>query len=131
MGTFERRLAERRSVRLREYDYSSAGAYFFTACVRDRKACLGEIADDEVRLWMEGQMIREVWDSLEERFPGVTTDAFVVMPNHVHGLVVMEVETGSPAAEQVVGKGAGAITRAPTPLGLNAPREAGRAPTLG
>ena len=75
---------------------------------------LGDVVDGKMRLWMEGQMVAEAWDGLDNRFRGVSTDAFVVMPNHVHGIVVIEAETGPRSANQMVFEGAGAMNRAPT-----------------
>ncbi len=59
METFERRLAERRTVRLRGYDYSSAGAHPVTVCVHDRRLYFDEVIDGESGLSMEGRMVRE------------------------------------------------------------------------
>ena len=71
----------RRSIRLRGYDYSRGGAYFLTICV-DRGRCL--LDNLEVR-----RMVQSIWDALPRRFPRVKTDAFVIMPNHVHGIVFL------------------------------------------
>ena len=85
----------RRSIRLRGYDYAQAGAYFVTACIQERAHLLGEVASNEVRLSDAGQMVERWWQELEHKFPGVETDAFVVMPNHVHGIIVIT-EGGHP-----------------------------------
>lgn len=131
MSTLDQRLRARRSLRLRAYDYSSAGAYFVTVCVRGRQLRLGEIVDGEARLWMEGQMVREVWEGLEDRVSTVGTDAFVVMPNHVHGIVVIQAGTGSPPSDLVVVEATGAMNHAPTPASLDSTVGVERAPTLG
>jgi phosphoribosylanthranilate isomerase len=70
---------QRRSLRLKEYDYSSAGAYFVTICTQDRLPLLDHA---EVR-----STVRRRWDALPERFPDIRTDQFVIMPNHIHGVV--------------------------------------------
>ena len=71
----------RRSTRLRGYDYGWPGAYFITIVTRER-ASLFEA--EETRA-----IVQDAWASLPERFPGVALDAFVVMPNHIHGIVVV------------------------------------------
>ncbi|MCO6451868.1 MAG: transposase [Caldilineales bacterium] len=89
----------RRSIRLQGYDYSRAGAYFVTILVKDRACVLGEVVEGEMRLSEVGEVVQEVWDSLPARYPGVETDAFVVMPNHVHGIIVITDEGEATARE--------------------------------
>jgi REP element-mobilizing transposase RayT len=79
---------DRRSLRLRGYDYAQAGAYFVTICTQDRLCLLGDIIEGEMQLNDAGRMVRSVWEGLPDRFPGMELDAFVVMPNHVHGIAV-------------------------------------------
>ena len=77
----------RRSIRLKGYDYSQAGAYFFTICTRDRGCLFGEIVDGEMRLNSLGEIVQDCWDDLPRHYPQIELDAFVIMPNHVHGIV--------------------------------------------
>jgi putative transposase len=86
----------RRSIRLKNYDYSQAGAYFVTICTRNRVHLFGEVVDGEMRLNDAGRMVAEVWKSLPERFATVMLDAFVVMPNHFHGIIVIVDTVGAP-----------------------------------
>ena len=79
----------RRSIRLREYDYSQAGAYFVTICTKDRESIFGEIAGGEMRLNSFGKMVQTCWLDLPRHYPHVELDAFVIMPNHIHGIVVL------------------------------------------
>ena len=79
----------RRSIRLRGYDYSQAGAYFVTICVQDRACVFGNVVDGRMCLSAAGLMVRRVWDELPRFYAGVGIDAFVVMPNHVHGIVFL------------------------------------------
>ncbi len=79
----------RRSIRLSGYDYSQPGAYFITICTRERACLFGEVADGEIRLNEAGQMILAEWNALTARFPAIQLDAFVVMPNHVHGIFMI------------------------------------------
>jgi putative transposase len=74
----------RRSIRLKGYDYSQAGAYFVTMCAQHRELLF--VPDDVI------DMLQRWWDKLPEKFPGVETDAFVIMPNHVHGIIVVGVD---------------------------------------
>ena len=77
----------RRSLRLKEYDYTQAGAYFVTI-VTQRRACLfGNIEQSETRLNKAGEMVQTIWSELAYFYPGVETDVFVVMPNHFHGII--------------------------------------------
>lgn len=79
----------RRSIRLRDYDYTQAGAYFVTVCMQNRKCLLGEIADEQMRLNAAGKMIERTWQELPDHYVGVDLDAYCVMPNHLHGIAVL------------------------------------------
>ncbi len=83
-------LRNRQSIRLDHYDYSTPGAYFFTAVVSGRTCLFGQVKNDSVDLTPGGEMIWDVWRGLPGRFPGLNLDAFVVMPDHVHGIVRLE-----------------------------------------
>ena len=78
-------------MRLRGYDYAQAGAYFVTVCTQNRDCLLGDIVDGDMRLNDAAQMIQTVWDQLPDHYPAVDLDAFVVMPNHIHGIIVLTV----------------------------------------
>ncbi|WP_416676645.1 transposase [Egbenema bharatensis] len=82
-------LHHRRSIRLKGYDYSSPGAYFITICTRDRICWFGEVVEGEMRLNQLGQRVRSVWQTLPHHFPGLTLDEFIVMPNHMRGILVL------------------------------------------
>ncbi|MGI8475311.1 MAG: transposase [Thermomicrobiales bacterium] len=77
----------RRSIRLPEYDYAAAGAYSVTICVQGGACVLGEIDGDATALSEVGQVVESWWGSISRRFPTVALDAYVVMPNHVHGIL--------------------------------------------
>ena len=79
----------RKSLRIANYDYSTPGSYFVTICLNDRKPILSTVDDSGVQLSDIGLMIAEVWNSIPERFPTVVLDAFVVMPDHIHGIVCL------------------------------------------
>ncbi len=79
----------RRSIRLKGYDYSQAGAYFVTICTQNRECLFGEIVQGEMCLNDAGKMIIRWWDELSNKFPMFDPDAFVVMPNHLHGIGII------------------------------------------
>lgn len=79
----------RRSIRLPGYDYASPGAYFVTICVHDGECLLGDIVDDEMRLSPWGQVAHDEWLASETIRSEIELDSFVVMPNHLHGIVWM------------------------------------------
>jgi REP element-mobilizing transposase RayT len=79
----------RRSIRLRGYDYTQPGAYFITVCIEGRQCVLGEIAGDKMRLNEAGRMVETTWEAIPTQYSGVEIDAFVVMPNHIHGIIVL------------------------------------------
>src|SRR3989304_10596080 len=74
----------RRPLRLPGCDYSREGAYFVTICTRNRECLLGDVMKGKMRLNELGRMVQTMWDGLPERFPSIESDAFVLMPNHVH-----------------------------------------------
>ncbi len=87
----------RKNIRLNEYDYSQAGYYFVTICTKDRLRILGEIvgADDpvcpkaEMRLSEIGNIVEKCWYKINDIYEGVQTDIFCIMPNHIHGIIVI------------------------------------------
>jgi REP element-mobilizing transposase RayT len=79
----------RRSIRLRGYDYATAGAYFVTICAKDRACLFGGVLDGEMRLNDAGRMVEDVWTTLPTRFPSIDLDEFAIMPNHFHGIMVL------------------------------------------
>ena len=73
----------RQSMRLQRYDYSLPGAYFITICIHKQKMLL-KIKDVQM-------MIGSVWNSLPDRFPSLELDEFIIMPNHIHAILCMNV----------------------------------------
>ncbi len=82
-------LPGRRSIRLKDYDYSLAGAYFVTICAQDREHLFGDIVDGGVDLNDGGKMVQSVWTQMPRHYYGIDVDAFVVMPNHIHGIIIL------------------------------------------
>ena len=79
----------RRSIRLKGYDDAWPGACFVTICTQGRAYMFGTIMDGEMRLNEAGRMVERWWLELNNKFPNVRTDAYVVMPNHFHGIVMI------------------------------------------
>jgi putative transposase len=79
----------RRSIRLPGYDYAKAGAYFITVCAHNRASLFGSIQGDEMIANDAGDMLNTMWDAFTVRFPHVSIDASVVMPNHIHAILVL------------------------------------------
>ncbi|HEX9293346.1 MAG TPA: transposase [Gemmatimonadales bacterium] len=80
----------RRSVRLWEYDYRRDGAYFVTICTHARTPLFGSIVNAHVRLSDAGTWARDCWYAIPRHFPQVSLDRFVIMPDHVHGIIVIQ-----------------------------------------
>jgi putative transposase len=79
----------RRSIRLRDNDYTQTGAYFVTMVAQDRVGLFGDVIAGEMRLNDAGQMLSAQWNELPQRFPNIELDEFIVMPNHIHGIIVI------------------------------------------
>lgn len=77
----------RRSIRLKGYDYTTAGAYFITICTDQRQCLFGEIVDGKMELNATGMCVQACWQSLPHHFETLELDTFVVMPNHLHGIL--------------------------------------------
>ncbi|HOG45735.1 MAG TPA: hypothetical protein PLJ35_08885 [Anaerolineae bacterium] len=79
----------RRSIRLSGYDYAQAGAYFITICTYQRECFLGQVHDGSLRLSPCGELVDECWRGLPLHFAHVELDAHVIMPNHIHGIILI------------------------------------------
>ena len=79
----------RRSIRLRGYDYSRAGAYFVTICAQDRACLFGEVVDGKMQLNDAGRVVVDAWSWLNVQYPHIQLDEWVVMPHHLHGIIII------------------------------------------
>ncbi len=77
------------SARLSEWDYSNRAAYFITICTKNREHFFGEIIHDEKELSEIGMITRQNWLEIPSHFPTIKLDEFVVMPNHIHGILIV------------------------------------------
>jgi REP element-mobilizing transposase RayT len=93
-------------LRLPRYDYASPGIYFVTMCTSNRRCLFGKVVESEMRLNISGNLVEACWYTLPDHYPHVLLDSFVVMPNHVHGLVVLtrdsEGRQGGPGLSEVI-----------------------------
>jgi putative transposase len=79
----------RQSIRIREFDYASPGAYFITICTQDRVELFGDVIGGQMRLSPVGTMVEKAWKNIPQYAPRIGLDEFIVMPNHVHGIVTI------------------------------------------
>jgi putative transposase len=79
-----------KSTRLPQWDYSSSGVYFVTICTHNRQLYLGDITDGKLTESRQSEICKECWFDLSNRYSNCTADEFVVMPNHVHGIIHIE-----------------------------------------
>ena len=100
--------SNRRSIRLKGYDYTQAGGYFVTICTHFRECLFGEVSEGKVILNAFGKVVQEEWEKTKQMRQGINLDAFIVMPNHIHGILILE---GPPYS---AGR-RGTMHRAPTP----------------
>jgi REP element-mobilizing transposase RayT len=98
----------RRSIRLKDYDYTQAGAYFVTICAYQRRCVFGSVENGLMRPNTCGQIVQYEWEQTAVVRPHVELDAFVVMPNHIHGIIVITDHV------DIAGDGRGMMHHAPT-----------------
>jgi len=95
MTQYDPQKHDRRSIRLRGHDYASPGAYFVTICTQDRQCLFGDVVGGDMQLNDGGRVAEECWWAIPKHFPHAALDAFVVMPNHVHGVIMMTDTVGA------------------------------------
>jgi putative transposase len=93
----------RRSIRLKGYDYSSPGAYFVTMVTHDHICIFGRVISGKMEINALGKIIQDCWVKLPDHFSNIEVEPFVVMPNHIHGIISISEKDGR-----------GTIYRAPT-----------------
>jgi len=108
--TTTRHSFHRHSIRLKGYDYSSPGAYFVTLVCSGYKCLFGNIFDQEMQLNDIGKLAQKCWLKIPDHFPGTEVEPFVIMPNHMHGVITIFTDDRR-----------GTIYRAPTPEKFSQP----------
>ncbi len=116
--TYNPEVHHRQSIRLRDYDYSHAGAYFVTICTWQRECLFGDVVDGGMRLNAFGDIVYDEWQQITTHFSNVEIDQYVIMPNHFHGIVSI-VGAGSPRPE--LPRTAGQTIEPPKNLGGETP----------
>ena len=82
-------MKNRKQIRFKNHDYSQAGYYFVTICVKDRRKVFGRISDGNLQLNSFGEVARCLWAQIPTHFDGAQVDVCVVMPEHVHGIIIL------------------------------------------
>jgi REP element-mobilizing transposase RayT len=113
---FDPQKHHRHSIRLQEYDYSRPGAYFVTMVTRHREPLFGDVIDGQMKLNKAGEIVQWEWKNIAERFPYIILGAFVVMPNHLHGILIFHQPTVG-ATHLDINKGASSNTLHPVRTG--------------
>ena len=108
-------LHHRRSIRLKGYDYSQSGVYFVTICVQDHVCMFGEVENGTMILNDVGKMAMRCWMDIPQHFPNVVLHEYVVMPNHIHGIIQITNDGGN------AGENVGAKNFSPLPPTLPSP----------
>jgi REP element-mobilizing transposase RayT len=88
-------LPDRKSLRLKGWDYHTPGFYFVTICAKEMASFFGTVVKGRMVLNDAGRMVKQVWDEIPRFYEGVAIDEAVVMPNHFHGVVRL-LEKGAP-----------------------------------
>jgi REP element-mobilizing transposase RayT len=106
----------RRSIRLKGYDYSQEGLYFITICCQNRICRFGKIENDKMILNDAGNIAQQCWLNIPQHFPHAELHEYVVMPNHIHGIIAL---TETVAVDECRGKKFFAPTNQPRPHGTS------------
>lgn len=106
---FDPNIHRRRSIRLKGYDYSQAGAYFVTIVTWQRECLFGDVVEGVFNQNNFGLIANFEWKKLSKRFSGLYLDHFVIMPNHMHGIIMIEMEdlklvTHKSATQKIINK---------------------------
>jgi len=80
----------RRSIRIKGYDYSNNGAYYMTICTQNRELLFGNVKNKEMHLNEYGNIANKYWLDLSERYPNIMLDEYIIMPNHIHGIIFIQ-----------------------------------------
>ncbi len=108
-------LPKRKPMRLRGYDYSQNGYYFITICTKDRKLLFGDIVDGKMILNEYGNVVNDEITGLHNHYDTVCVDKYVIMPNHIHMIIVLndvnESSKNTPTLSRIVQQFKGAITK--------------------
>jgi REP-associated tyrosine transposase len=85
----------RKNTRLKDYDYSESGYYFVTICTKDHQKHFGEISTEKMQLSDIGDIAKMYWQGIPIHFADTLLDEFIIMPNHIHGIVILDKSVGN------------------------------------
>lgn len=100
---YNKAIHNRQSIRLQGFDYSQEGSYFITICTQGHQPLFGEIIKEEMAINQIGKIVNDQWFQLPGRFNGIQLGAFVVMPNHIHGIISIEVSSPGQTIGKIIG----------------------------
>jgi REP element-mobilizing transposase RayT len=86
---------QRKATRLKGYDYSQSGYYYVTLCTKNREHIFGDITNNEIILNQCGNIAKNSWGDLPNHHKNIQLDAFVIMPNHIHGIMIINNPVGN------------------------------------
>ncbi len=95
MNKYNPEIHKRRSIRLKDFDYGQEGLYFITICCQNREHLFGEIVEGEMQLNDIGRVTEQCWNAIPKHFENVSLHSFVIMPNHVHGIIEIITNVGA------------------------------------
>ena len=90
---YDPKVHQRKSIRLKNYDYSQGGAYFITICCEDKKCLFGKVVDGAMVLNDAGKIAFDEWVKTSQLRKNIVIDSFVVMPNHIHGIIIIRTQS--------------------------------------
>jgi len=108
-------MQNRQSIRLHGYDYSRKGAYFITICAKNRQCLFGKITNDKMVLNKYGKIVQDEWMESSRIRKEIKLDYFIVMPNHIHGIIF--ITNQNPSSRSTETNDVGATGRSPLPRG--------------
>lgn len=88
-------LPERKKIRLKDYDYTQEKMYFITICTKNRIETLGKIREEDIKLTMEGEIVKQNISKLEGIYKNIKIDEYIIMPNHIHILLLINYKNGT------------------------------------
>ena len=90
-----RRFYSRKANRSPGHDYSENGYYYVTICAKDRREIFGRIENDRMILNRQGEIVENTWQQIPKHFTGIDLDQYIIMPNHVHGIIILDNPVGT------------------------------------
>jgi REP element-mobilizing transposase RayT len=93
----------RQSIRLNGFDYSQEGNYFITICAHNRQSLFGKIIKEDMEINQVGNIVNFHWQKIPNRFKGIQLGAFVIMPNHIHGIITFTESIPGQTIGKIVG----------------------------